>query len=73
MGSTTRLENGHTVVTFGAAPDALARSPDAGPRGVHEATPAGDQARWASFEGIRLLYRATLLFSLGGEARVVPE
>lgn len=70
VGSTTRLENGNTVVTFGVAGDALAQFPDAGPLGVHEATPSGDRAWLATFEGIGLLYRAVPLETLGGEVRV---
>jgi hypothetical protein len=72
VGSTRRLENSNTVISFGVADGALANFPDAGPLGVYEATPAGGTAWSASFEGVNLLYRSLPLVSLGGETAVGP-
>lgn len=73
VGSTRRLENGNTVVSFGVSENALAGFPDAGPLAVHEVTPSGRTSWLLRLERVDLLHRATPLSSLGGEVEVAPR
>ena len=68
VGSTYRLEAGNTVTTFGVS-QGFAGMPATGPVAVYETSPAGPVARF-EFEGIEVLYRATPMFTIGGEILV---
>lgn len=67
MSSARRLENGHTVVTFGTAEGFIESS---GPIVIFEVTPESAVVWSLHVEGVMGVYRATPLTHIGGELEV---
>lgn len=67
MSSARRLDNGHTVVTFGTAAGLAGGS---GPIAIFEVTPSSHIVWSLHVEGVTGVYRATPLTHIGGEEQV---
>lgn len=70
MSSARRLENGHTVVTFGTAEGFVESS---GPIAIFEVTPSSQVVWSLRVEEVRGVYRATPLTHIGHEMEVAPS
>jgi hypothetical protein len=71
VGSTYRLSDGNTVSAFGVSPG-FAGMPATGPVAVYETSAQGIVAA-IEFDGIEVLYRATPMFTIGGEVEVLAD